>query len=991
MSFESITQQTQSKYALRDTMKASSCAIEDWDSAVKLCYVLCANTPFIGEYIPSEDQFQDIVTDGRKLFSRLMSQSMQSLSELEQKELVCAAIFLTQRIDTLRNSSEDDGQVWEDILSGLGYDELQLPPSWQSCYKKMTELIRANVPYFAEYGQKYYNTLRIQALTPADSISELFDIIYSFYRNNLECQYNNTDNAFEILTENIQKRLSNDANNDDAQISFGSGFWRLKSSLKFLLSHEPTYMAAVCDAIAGKMDMLLRGDTPVINKNNRWDVLLQEWFNKKTATQKKQMQNVRLRQVNAKIASKREQIHPQYRLENESIFICIPSIRLPEITQRPILKLYQNGNLVAEHTLSVYGNEMCYTTREYNLSLIDLDYISWADPLNFRLQLYCAENRIYDSASCLFREYIVFNSFGLESNIERCTNGQIHLLTSNHNIVEIDDPKDRYCDLSTKGTFKLFDISLISAQRIVVNHIDILLSQSKKNNLRCYFSPMPIDGIQLSREGNECLAFSKSPVLHIILDPKDAAQNYQLQLEKERTHSLYEFYDSQTNSIEIPLPSAARFLHNIRIKQFQTGKIVAEFCYMVLPKFSFQFSNPFFLNRSGEAGSVKISMSGSTIQQRFSLMENQTELDVSLGNQGLCCKLAVPKINITIDGENALYWPEHIWYKAIPQTTFLQIEAPESVSVRPMLGPLPLQHLKNKKIFDLGNQLTTIDGSKESLLLGMLIQCDGIVVQKKLTEIHFKPIFLDSPITREGSVLTWDPNGKYIGDSGPEFQIQLENDESQEPWTYCETLKKDVMERNFSCAPGRYECRVYLNGAKQTSPFQRKQDPQLLWNTVYEIIAKPEESFVNERVYLTRAHFWSPETGHDETASIAINDAIIVDIQYDGFDDYDGAIDHADHFYTGILSFKTPDGRLHYMNRGISFDYETINPIRFCVEHDHLLVFNADGDKLQLNAKLFSQNKRVRILNRKELFSQEEARQWLPIADSFEYREEYDI
>ena len=991
MSFESITQQTQAKYALRDTMKASPCAIEDWDFAVKLCYILCANTPFIGEYMPSEDQFRDIVTDGRKLFSRLMSQGMQSLSELEQKELACAAIFLTQRIDALRNSSEDDGQVWKDILSGLGYDELQPPPSWQSCYKKMTELIRANVPYFAEYGQKYYNTLRTQALTPADSISELFDIIYSFYRNNLECQYNNADNAFEILTENIQKRLSNDTNNDDAQISFGSGFWRLKSSLKFLLSHEPTYMAAVCDAIAGKMDMLLRGDAPTINKNNRWDVLLQKWFNKKTATEKKQMQNVRLRQVNAKIASKSEQIHPQYRLENESIFICIPSIRLPEITQRPILKLYQNGNLVAERMLSVYGNEMCYTTREYNLSLIDLDYISWVDPLNFRLQLYCAGNRIYDSASELFREYIIFNSFGLESNIERCPNGQIRLLTSSHSIVEIDDPEDLYCDLSTKGTFKLFDISLISTQRIVINHIDILLSQSKKNNLRCYFSPMPIDGIQLSQEGNECLAFSKSPVLHIILDSKDAAQNYQLQLEKARTHSLYEFFDSQTNSIEIPLPSATRFLHNLRIKQFQTGKIVADFCYMVLPKFSFQFSNPFFLNRSGEAGSVKISMSGSTIQQRFSLMEDQTELDVSLGNQGLRCKLTVPKINITVDGENALYWPEHIWHKAIPQTTFIQIESPESISVRPMLGSLPLQHLKSKKIFDLGNQLATIDKSKESLLLGVLIQCDGIVVQQKLTEIHTNPIFLDSPITREGSVLTWDPNGKYIGDGGPEFQIQLENDESQEPWTYCETLKKDVMERNFSCVPGRYECRVYLNGAKQTSPFQRKQDPQLLWDTVFEIIARPEERFVNERVYLTRAHFWSPETGHDETASIAINDAIIIDIQYAGFDDYDGAIDYAEHFYTGILSFKTPDGRLHYMNRGISFDYETINPIRFCVEDDHLLVFNADGDKLQLNAKLFSQNKRVRILNRKELFSQEEARQWLPIADSFEYREEYDI
>lgn len=991
MSFESITLQTQDKYSLRDTMKASSCAIENWDFAVKLCYILCAKIPFIGEYMPSENQFKDIEDDGRKLFSRLVSQGIQSLSELEQKELACAAIFLTQKIDSPQNSSEDAGQVWKGILSKLGYDKMQPQPSRQSCYKKMTELIRKNVPYFAEYGQKYYNTLRIQALTPADSISALFDIIYSFYRNNLEYQYNNAGNAFEILTENIQKRLSNDANSDDAQISFGSGFWRLKSSLKFLLSHEPTYMAAVCDAIAGKMDMLLRGDSPAINKNNRWDVLLQEWFNKKTVAEKKQMQNVRLRQDNAKIASKREQIHPKYRLENESIFICIPSIRLPEITQRPILKLYQNGNLVTECTLSVYGNEMCYTTREYNLSLIDLDYISWVDPLNFRLQLYCAETRIYDSASELFREYIIFNSFGLESNIERCTNGQIRLLASRHSTVEIDDPEDQYYDLSPKATFKLFDISLISAQRIIVDHIDILSSQSKKNNFRCYFSPMPIDGIRLSQGGNECLAFSNSPILHVILDSKDAAQNYQLQLEKARTHSLHEFYDSQANSFEIPLPSTARFLYHIKIKQFQTGKIVAEFCYMVLPKFSFQFSNPFFLNRSGETGSVKISMPGSTIQQSFSLMENQTELAISLGNQGLCCKLTVPKINITVDGENVLYWPEHIWHKAIPQTTFLQIEFPESISVCPMLGSLPLQHLKSKKIFDLGNQLATTDKSIEILPLWVSIQYSGTVVQQKLTEIHIKPVFLESPITRKGSVLTWEPNGKYIGDSSPEFQIQLENDESQEPWTYCETLKKDVMERNFSCVPGQYACRVYLNKPKQISPFQKKQDPQLLWDTVFEIAPNPKESFINKRVYLTAAHFWSLETMHDETASIAKNDAIIIDIQYDGFDDYEGAIDHAEHFYTGILSFKTPDGRLHYMNRGISFDYETINPIRFCVEHDHLLIFNADGDKLQLNAKLFSQNKRVRILNRKEHFSQEEARKWLPIADSFEYREEYDI
>ena len=369
MSFESITLQTQEKYDLAKTMQASPCELESWDSATKLCYVLFANIPFIGEYVPSEEQFNDITAAGKELFQRLVKAKydVNSLNQLEQKELICAAIFLTQKMDALKNS--DDGQLWKYILSGLGYDELQSAPSWQSCYKKMTELLRLSVRYFADYGQKYYNTLRIQSLAPADSISELFEIIYSFYKNNLESQYDSYDTAFEILTQNIQKRLSGSDDKDDAQIKFGSGFWALKSSLKFLLSHEPVYMAAVCDAVAGKMDMLLRGDSPALNTNNRWDILLQEWFNKKTDAEKKQMQNMRRKRIGDRIISRKEQIKPRYQLENEDIFLCLPNIRLSEITQRPILKVFQNGNLLTEHRLSVYGNEMCYTIRECTISL----------------------------------------------------------------------------------------------------------------------------------------------------------------------------------------------------------------------------------------------------------------------------------------------------------------------------------------------------------------------------------------------------------------------------------------------------------------------------------------------------------------------------------------------------------------------------------------------------------------------------------------------
>ena len=189
------------------------------------------------------------------------------------------------------------------------------------------------------------------------------------------------------MTQNIQKRLSGSDDKDDAQIKFGSGFWALKSSLKFLLSHEPVYMAAVCDAVAGKMDMLLRGDSPALNTNNRWDILLQEWFNKKTDAEKKQMQNMRRKRIGDRIISRKEQIKPCYQLENEDIFLCLPNIRLSEITQRPILKVFQNGNLLTEHRLSVYGNEMCYTIRECTISLKNIGKTNWAAPLKFQLQI----------------------------------------------------------------------------------------------------------------------------------------------------------------------------------------------------------------------------------------------------------------------------------------------------------------------------------------------------------------------------------------------------------------------------------------------------------------------------------------------------------------------------------------------------------------------------------------------------------------------------
>ena len=45
---------------------------------------------------------------------------------------------------------------------------------------------------------------------------------------------------------------------------------------------------------------------------------------------------------------------------------------------------------------------------------------------------------------------------------------------------------------------------------------------------------------------------------------------------------------------------------------------------------------------------------------------------------------------------------------------------------------------------------------------------------------------------------------------------------------------------------------------------------------------------------------------------------------------------------------------------------------------------------MQLDAKVFMEKRRVRIKNRKENYTAEEARKWFPIADEFAFREEDD-
>lgn len=241
MKFSGVTKDVQARYSLSNSFLTSSCEYEEWDTPEKLCHLLFETTPLIGEVQLSAEQYQDFSERGRELFAKLMKGGEQSLSRLEKQILSASVVFHVQRIDDDKDGEDEtDDQLWSSVLKSLGFDEVAYGCKGQKAYHKLRDLLWKNLHVSTEHGKKYYNTLKMQALAPATSICELYNIIYRFYKKNLEYQYDEAENAFIILAQNVQRKISKERETD--QIDLGSSVWALKSSLKILFQYQPEYI-----------------------------------------------------------------------------------------------------------------------------------------------------------------------------------------------------------------------------------------------------------------------------------------------------------------------------------------------------------------------------------------------------------------------------------------------------------------------------------------------------------------------------------------------------------------------------------------------------------------------------------------------------------------------------------------------------------------------------------------------------------------------------
>lgn len=378
--------------------------------------------PPAGEYVLTDQEAQLLYQSAGQTVQKVLRGDTR-ITVRENVVLVLETIELLKGWSSdLAEEGEEPVSFWDYIFLQYGFQAGCSDAARDRLYAHFCQAVRDTLGrykrFFAPAGktQRYYTTLFLHALAPQRSIEGLFNILFSFYVENLDFQYVPEDTSYKQFTKGMRARWNSGVVvQDDLQLRSDAVF----SGLQTLFNEQPGYMAVLCDGLVEKMDALLRGETHRLDPaRNGWDRLLVQWYQKKSSAERSRVQGKRREKKTEFVVTTAERIFVRFALEDDFVGLRVPCIRLQEVgDRRPLLQVRQNGPLIHQEELWVTGNDLCLTTRSRFLPLKDTRY-GFSAPPRLRAEITYLDKGIYDSGQKLERDYLLFDASGSDRAVK---------------------------------------------------------------------------------------------------------------------------------------------------------------------------------------------------------------------------------------------------------------------------------------------------------------------------------------------------------------------------------------------------------------------------------------------------------------------------------------------------------------------------------------------------------------------------------------------
>ena len=891
--------------------------------------------PLAGEYVLTDGEAQLLYQSASQTVQKVLRRDTR-ITVRENVVLVLETIELLKYwSNDLPEEGEEPVPFWDYIFLQYGVQAGRSDAARNRLYDHFRKAVRDTLGryrrFFAPSGktQRYYTTLLLHALAPPRSIEGLFNILFSFYVENLDFQYVPEDTSYKQFTKGMRARWNSGVVvQDDLQLRSDAVF----SGLQTLFNERPGYMAVLCDSLVEKMDALLRGEEHRLDPvRNGWDSLMVQWYRNKSSAERSRVQGERREKKTEFVATTAERIFVRYALEDSVVGLRVPCIRLQEVgCRRPLLRVLQTGAVIHQEELQVTGNDLCLTTRSRFLPLRDMVFDFNAPP-RLQAEILYQDKTLYDSGQKLERDFLLFDSSG---NDRPAKTGRVFLFAGGASDVEFSQ-EEGILQLPHPG--QLYRLELNESSSVAVDGREVFAGAETSAQFRRHAVPGPVRNLR-GLDGGGTLDLFRGPfTLSLVLPQGENPLLYRLSLDGE-SRALKDF-QREDGSLSIPSAPEAGRVHSVRLVDIRAGLVRYEYQYALLPGCACRLDKNLYRSGVDEA-EVLLTWEDRETRITLPVPQGESAVSFSLPELDFTLELDVPALHCTLLGKNAFQAPGALWHKDVPAGEFVQIRPPEGWSARLLLGTRPIPAPDGLHC-ELGNELRSGRDFRETEPLGLILSRGQERVQFKLTDIAFVPRFLQPPLEVEGDALLWRGAGTFLGDASGRFTLELDLSDGMRTFQTAAGEDK-TLEEPFSCPDGRYSYRVLQKSGSVFAPGPAKTicRGDLLVGRADAI------RFQGREIHVRDALCW--DFDREALKSVEMRDGcgILCGLTYVGISapsEEEVPMPH----YTATLYFEDARGQRRPFNGSPhSKEYELVNPVHVWLVNDRLLVLRCVTDDL---------------------------------------------
>lgn len=673
--------------------------------------------------------------------------------------------------DVIDESDENLG-FWNFIFKTLtGTEEFN-----QKLYSSFTNIISEmaslnNIP-IVKTGKKYYATLMMHSFTPKNSIFSFFDLCYTAFKKDLDFGFTSDDEWYCEKVASAMRTVLAGGYREDKKVSIGSSAYYIKIGLRsFALNENLSYeFVEFIKETFYQINKLF--DKDKIAENTRLQRYIVEWWKDKTESEKISDEIIRRKRVST---VSKQSIIAKYIINDNDVFLCIPSIRLDNDSSTMQLLVYVNGSQVYSENMRTKRGELVVATKQKEFILNDL--LKDCDSINLRVKIKENEEVIFDSdkskMTSLNREFILFSGEKeILSQINRPTNYFVYSQN-------IDDLTKIPSDVTTIST-NLYNIYPSSGESITGETTQVFFVDKEKSERLgkniCLVGDLEntewfLDEISCSVYGNGVKLMIPTDLNLKALELKIDRKSYKLQnlIYERLENNCYQFGLKELGLISAKEPI------EISLYSYEKETTLFTETIILLPTLNIQFNKLFYYGNAERKVTV---FSDNEINEL--LWTNQDNEITCPLNDGILV-IKVPYLKWRLNGCDWHNEPikKKLWYKTFLENgDILEIETPkedETILIRGYADGIPFEVSKNQSgKFEIGRAIYANENN-ESILICLINSNNE---KFDLFNIATKEHFVENPLIYTNGKVLWNTENTFIGDKNNDFFLILKGEGS---------------------------------------------------------------------------------------------------------------------------------------------------------------------------------------------------------------------